>query len=211
MLRARGRYQQVAGRALTVELRAGSAADSDACARLHVERISEGFLATLGPRFLTRLYRRVVDHPGGILVVAADDGGVVGFVAGVDHTGRLYRSFARRDGIAAGFAALPRLLRSPRRVWETFRYGRRRGGVDLPDAELLSLAVAANASGHGLGRSLTEALLLAFAHRRVDAVKVVVGARNTAALRTYESCGFVGTATIEVHRGEPSEVLVWRG
>ena len=47
------------------------------------------------------------------------------------------------------------------------------------------------------------------AARGVNAVKVVAGADNAAALRLYEKCGFVPRARIEVHEGTPSEVLVW--
>ena len=40
-------------------MRFASVADVDAIAALHAERIAEGFLVTLGPAFLGRLYRRI--------------------------------------------------------------------------------------------------------------------------------------------------------
>jgi ribosomal protein S18 acetylase RimI-like enzyme len=41
-------------------------------------------------------------------------------------------------------------------------------------------------------------------------VRVVVGAGNSTAIRAYRRMGFVHGSTIEVHRGESSEVLEWR-
>ena len=43
-------------------------------ADLHARRINEGFLASLGPAFLGRLYRRVVRSPRAFAVVGVEDG-----------------------------------------------------------------------------------------------------------------------------------------
>jgi ribosomal protein S18 acetylase RimI-like enzyme len=45
--------------------------------------------------------------------------------------------------------------------------------------------------------------------RGVSRAKVVAGAGNDRALGLYERCGFVRHATISVHDGAASEVLVW--
>lgn len=189
-------------------LRLAGEADAPRLAELHAARISDGFLPRLGPAFLTRLYRRIVRSPGAFAyVVAADDAPADGFAAAAVDTGRLYREFVRHDGVAAGLAAAPRLLRSWRRVLETLRYPS--AGDDLPAAEILAVAVDAAASGRGIGRTLVEAATAELARRGVDAAKVVTGADNEAARRLYAACGFTERARIEVHEGAPSEVLVW--
>ena len=147
---------------MTARLRTGRAGDADAVATLHAERIGEGFLVTLGPRFLTRLYRRIALSPAAALVVAEDGQRIVGFVATAASTRRLYGDFLLRDAIPAGLAAAPAVLRAPRRVWETLRYGSAEGG-DLPAAEVLSIAVAADAAGKGIGGALLGAALERFA------------------------------------------------
>jgi ribosomal protein S18 acetylase RimI-like enzyme len=193
------------------------AGDTDAVrlAELHATRITDGFLPSLGPAFLTRLYRRVVRSPGSFAYVATDadtdegagDGRVLGFAAATDDISRLYRSFALHDGVLAGIAAAPRLLRSWRRVLETFRYPAAEG--DLPTAEILAVAVDETAGQRGIGRAVVDAATSRLAERGIESVKVVAGADNAAALRLYEVCGFAVRARIEVHEGAPSEVLVW--
>lgn len=177
-------------------------------AELHVERIAEGFLSSLGVGFVRRLYRRVLRSADGFVLVAGPAGGVQGFVAGVGDVGALYRRFLVRDGVAAGLAAAPRLVRAVPRVIETLRYPDTTG--DLPDAEILAVAVAASATGAGMGRALVRAGVARFTDLDVAAAKVVTTADNAAAIAMYEASGFVPAAPIEVHAGRASEVLVWR-
>ncbi|GIU87299.1 MAG: hypothetical protein KatS3mg009_1814 [Acidimicrobiia bacterium] len=192
-----------------VGLRCGAASDAPHVARLHADRIGEGFLATLGVRFLTRLYRRIASSRHAFVVVADREGQVVGFVAVATTTGGLYREFLVRDGVAAAVAALPALARAPRRVWETLRYGTGPRAGDLPDAEILALAVDPRAAGAGIGRRLAEAALRELGRRGVRSARVVTAVGNTAALATYRAAGFRPHGRTEVHRGTPQEVLVW--
>ncbi len=189
-------------------LRPAARADAPRVAALHAGRITEGFLPTLGTGFLTRLYRRVLAAPEGIVLVAVERDGVVGFVAAATDLGSIYRSFLWRDGVPAALTAAPRLVRSWRRVVETLRYPART--EDLPDAEILAVAVDSRCAGRGLGRELVDAALAELAARGVTSVRVVAGADNRAALGLYHRCGFVTAAQTAVHEGTPSEVLVWR-
>jgi ribosomal protein S18 acetylase RimI-like enzyme len=189
------------------EIRPGTAADAGAAAALHASEISEGFLPSLGRPFLARLYGRITRSPESFLLVAHDGDAIIGFVAGSERVRDLYRSFLLHDGVVATVAALPRVLRSWRRVFETLRYPA--GDGELPEAELLAIAVAPAARGRGTGRQLVTALTAEFQRRGVDAIRVVVGADNGAAIALYEHCGFTKAARIEVHRGTPSQVLTW--
>jgi ribosomal protein S18 acetylase RimI-like enzyme len=192
---------------MTPPLRPARADDAATVAALHAERISEGFLVTLGPRFLARLYRRIALSPSAVLVVAESGDRIVGFVAAASSTRRLYGEFLRRDAVPAGLAAAPAALRAPRRVWETLRYGS--GDGDLPAAEVLSIAVAANAGGRGIGGALLAAALEELTVAGVPAARVVTAAGNDAALAMYERAGFRRRTRTEVHAGVPQEVLVW--
>ena len=194
----------------SVAVRAGRPEDAAAVAAIHAERISEGFLVTLGQPFLVRLYRRIGHSPGGVLAVAEADGAVVGFAAGAVDTGRLYREFLRHDAVRAAVSAAPALARSPRRVWETLRYGTGPGADDLPDAEILSIAVTAGHEGEGIGGAVLGAAVTGLAALGASAVQVVTTVGNAAALAMYERGGFERGPTTEVHRGVTQQVLVWR-
>jgi ribosomal protein S18 acetylase RimI-like enzyme len=181
--------------------------DAPRVAELHATRITTGFLASLGPRFLRLLYRRAARSPHAFLLVAEERDLVAGFVAGASHVGRFYRSFLVRDGVAAAVVAAPGLARSPRKVVETLRHPA--ATSELPDAEILATAVDTSVARRGIGRHLVEAAVGEFVHRGISAAKVVAGCDNEAAIRLYEQCGFKPAARIAVHAETPSQVLVW--
>lgn len=188
--------------------------DAAAAARLHREQLTDSFLATLGERFLGVLYRRVATDPGSVLLVARRAGQVVGFIAGTSDTGQLYRTFMKKDGLRAGAAAAPALLRHPWRTVETLRYGagdpvRVESGPALPRAELLSLAVDPVVRRTGVGAQLIGALQHELAARGVTRMRVTVASDNAGAIAAYRRCAFQPAATVEVHRGHSSELLVW--
>jgi ribosomal protein S18 acetylase RimI-like enzyme len=183
-------------------------AEAGPAAGLHAQRITEGFLPTLGAPFLARLYRRIVRDPASFLVVAVEDGRVIGMGACTEDLGALYRAFVLRDGVIAGLRSAPRILRSLPRVIETLRYPGAEGATDLPEAEVLAVAVDASCSGRGIGRAVVEAALAEFDRRGTARVKVVAGGDNAAALGLYRATGFVDAARLEVHAGTESVVLV---
>lgn len=196
-------------------IRSGGAADTRRAAQLHASSITEGFLPRLGPRFLERLYRCVVNDEHSFLLVAEDpeagehdQGHIVGMIVGTEDVHALYRRFLRRDGLFAALAAAPRVLRNVGAVLETLRYGSSTT-TDLPTAELLAIAVDDRARGKGLGRELVDALNAEFTRRGTASSKVVVGAANDTALHLYRGCGYRDAMSMEVHRNVPSQVLVW--
>lgn len=186
------------------------AADAVALANLHSDLITGGFLPRLGRRFMKTLYRGLLEWEGTRAYVVDDAGGVAGFVVGVTDTGAFYRWFVRRRWWRAGLAALPALVdpRNLRRAWESLRYGEEGDGSSIL-AEVLSLGVAVRARGQGLSGLLLSTVLERLGDDGCSAVRVVVGSDNDAAIAAYRKAGFEQHATIEVHRGESSEVLAW--
>jgi len=175
-------------------------------ARLHAALIGEGFLSSLGPRFLGRLYRRVADS-GDCFVLVADAGaGPAGFIAGAMSLGRLYRRFVVRDGMAAFAGAPVRLLSALPRVLETLRHGGG-GDDDVAGAELLAVAVDPAWRGRHLGTALVEGFLAEVARRGATTARVVVGADNAAAVAMYRRSGFEPARSFELHPGTTSLLL----
>lgn len=188
-----------------VSTRPADERDVQFMAAMHQRSITTGFLSTLGSRFLRLLYRAMVADRDGVAIIAEDDSGPIGFVAGTRSTAAFYRRFALKHGWRAGLAVLPRLVRPGvvRRLWESFRYGT---GEEASGAELLAMAVAADRRGSGVGVALGRELL---SRLSTPTVRVVVGSDNAVAIAAYRRMGFVPVTRIEVHEGESSEVLKW--
>ena len=193
-------------------VRFATVADVDAVAALHADRIAEGFLVTLGPAFLRRLYRRIVRSRRAFALVAdapaAAGRRIEGFVAVADDTRALYREFVLHDGVVAGVAAAPGIVRAPRAVLETLRYGLR-SDESATGAEILATAVASDRAGHGVGTSLVRAAVDELRRRGAHTAHVVTAADNRAAARAYERGGFRASGHREVHHGVAQQLLVW--
>jgi ribosomal protein S18 acetylase RimI-like enzyme len=201
--------------------------DVPAVAALHSAAISDGFLTSLGDRFLSRLYSRIIDSSHGFLLVAdglrppgrsGDEGAratdLAGFVAGSAEVGRLYREFLRRDGLAAALSSGFKLMTSLPRVVENLRYGTRNEssrenavGPAGRETELLALAVDGAARRRGIGAALVEAFLTSAARSGSGSARVVVGSENDGALALYGRAGFVPSARLELHSGTESLLM----
>ncbi|MGO9344228.1 MAG: GNAT family N-acetyltransferase [Acidimicrobiales bacterium] len=197
------------GGSASVTVRTGTGADAAAAAHLHAGQISEGFLASLGPGFLTRLYRRVACSDGSFLLVADEHGDQVGFLAGTLDVGTLYRRFLLRDGAFAAIAAAPRLLRAWPRALETLRHGGRQTARGGASAELLAIAVDPRRRGGRVGTLLVERFLGEIRLAGAGAAHVVVGASNRPAIALYERSGFEVAKTFELHPGTMSVLMRW--
>jgi ribosomal protein S18 acetylase RimI-like enzyme len=201
-------------------VRPGNDRDARRAAELHTTSLSEGFLATLGPGFLRRLYSCIVRSSHGFLLVAASDAdtpeatepeNMLGFVAGATDVRRLYRHFLLRHGAPAAFFSTPRLVRALPRTVETLRYGTRDqaagpSGVE-GEVELLALAVDDAHRRRGIGSSLVRAFLDTASASGAPSARVVVGAANEEAIKLYCAAGFELAYSLEVHHGAASLVL----
>ncbi len=179
-------------------------------AALHAANIDRGFLATLGIPFLSLMYRAIDEAEGSVLLTELRDGRVCGFVAGGLGMTAIYRRMLRHP-IRLGWALLPVLFKPSvwRRIFDILRYGRSTpSSVDLPNAELLSIAVAPEVRGSGVAESLYRRLECHFRQQGVDAFKITVGDVLTSAHRFYARMGAVVAGKVEVHAGEPSTVFL---
>jgi ribosomal protein S18 acetylase RimI-like enzyme len=211
-------------------VRVATRGDAPVVAALHSSAISEGFLSTLGDRFLSRLYTRIVSSSHGFLLVADRPQPVkglqprlAGFVAGSAGVGGLYREFVVRDGVSVAVSSGARLVRSLPRVVETLRYGARdepaprnavapRGAVSSAGArgtetELLALAVDPSERRRGVGAVLVEAFLTTAREAGSTSARVVVGSDNSGAIALYSRAGFRESSRLELHSGAESLLM----
>ena len=182
-----------------------------AVARLHASCISQGFLSSLGTRFLTVLYRAIDRSDAAVLIVEHDNSGVIGFVTGGSGMGPIYRQMLR--DFPALIAALAPVMLRPRKVMGILEILRRGGGASdatLPAHELFSIAVAPAARGSGAADRLYRALCSHFREQGVGAFRIVVGDTLAPAHRFYKRMGAKPVSTIRLHDNATSTVYVQR-
>ena len=161
-------------------------------ATLHIQCISTGFISSMGIDFVTALYESIVQSKSSFGVVAVSNGKVLGFAAFTTNINTLYKSIVWRKGLKfalllAGHMCSVKLIK---KMFETLFYPARIKDMNLPSAELLSIAVTGEEQRKGLAGQLIER---GFRHCRetgVDKVKVLIGADNTAGNKLYLKCGF---------------------
>jgi ribosomal protein S18 acetylase RimI-like enzyme len=186
--------------------KAAKAATYRAVAHIHATCINQGFLPTLGERFLSLLYEAIDADPSSALFVEEAEGAVVGFVAGGRGMGPIYRQMIKRWPQLL-LALLPALLNPSKlkRIFEIVLFTRKQKPVSgCPKAELFSIAILDDARGRGVAERLYEALMQRFAEEGESAFCIVVGEGLAPAHRFYRRMGAVPMAEISVHQGQAS-------
>lgn len=185
-------------------------------ARLHSQSIDQGFLSSLGTRFLSLMYQAIDEADNSTLIVASEGGKIIGFVSGTLGIGEVYRAMLKhRIGLAV--ALLPSLfsLRRVRRILEIAFYGRRKArknpeaGPEVPDAELLSISVDGAYRGKKHSDRLFQDLVGFFRSKNIPRFKIIVGASLAPAHSFYRRMGAKPAGTTEVHKGEISTIYIY--
>jgi len=178
-------------------------------AELHIQCISTGFISSMGIDFVTSLYDAIVKSKSSLGVVAVRNEKVIGFVAFTTNLNKLYKSIIRRKGLKFALLLAGNMLslRRIKKIFETLSYPARIKKMNLPSAELLSIAVAPEERRKGLAGQLIEKGLRLYRKTGVDKVKVLIGADNKAGNKLYLKSGFELIGQI-VNHGVLSNIYV---
>ncbi len=172
-------------------------------AELHAMALPEGFLSTLGLRFLGDLYQLIQSSPcANVWVAELEDGRCIGFLSGTANVKACYSHVIRRGWARLAISALMQVRRLEvlRRIWETVMYPNHSSSSGSPDrsdaivpGELLSIAVSAEARGLGVGRKLVGALDVEMNRweYRHSHYRVVTDAADAKSNTFYQSLGFI--------------------
>lgn len=125
---------------------------------VHLEAFHGFFLTSLGPVFLSTMYKAFLSNAGGVFVVARENQDVHGFAVGVLKSAGKDRSLALRYIPQFLIAVIPGLVRNPikvsRRILSQFlAVGEQ---ITIPDdaAVLRSIGILPDARGTGLAGDL---------------------------------------------------------
>lgn len=179
---------------------------------LHARNLEQGFLSTLGADFLALMYQAIDEAAGSVLLVEEHAGVVVGFVSGTSGMAAIYKRMLHHPVRLAG-ALAPCVLRPKHllKMLEILRYAKRSGrSDDLPEAELLSIAVSPAWRGQQVADRLYLRLIEHFSRCGITEFKITVGDALVPAHRFYRRMGAVLAAEVQVHNGERSQVYLHR-
>lgn len=150
----------------------------DAVARLHREAIPAAFTSFLGESFLKVFYRTLIEsrYCFGFSAVDENDN-VLGYITGASRLSKFSREFLMRNFLTVPFLILPKLLswKIIKSVFQSMFMSKQDRKKDLPEAEIVSVAVTTEARGMGIGKCLMNAALAEFVRQSVQQVKVMVG------------------------------------
>lgn len=180
-------------------------------AHMHQQEIRDGFLTSLGERFLTRLYRSLAEEANVFTIAAVAGHQMIGFLCASESTSAVYRRILARHAWRLAPQLIHRIV-SPttmRRVAETVLYPSRTDRMKLPAPEILNFCVDSRYQRCGVGRRLFFALHDEFRQRGIPSIRIVTGAAQVSAQRFYESIGAQRVGDISVHRDVPSIVYVY--
>lgn len=167
-------------------------ADFAEVAEIHREGLPHDLLARLGPRFLERLYRAMLDSSLAFGFVVEDRDRIGGFVICTVQTSVMFRRMLRSAGPALLWRAMPRLMVNPRLGWrlvEAFLYPNRVDAVQ-EEAEWLVISMREAYRNGVWAVGLVDALDEEFRRRGVAAYKFTVYDDNARAVRFYDRLGF---------------------
>ncbi len=178
-------------------------------AALHIQCISTSFISSMGIDFVTSLYEAIVKSKSSFGIVAVRNEKVLGFAAFTTNRNKLYRSVVWRKGVKFTLLLAGNMWSRKRikKIFETLFYPVRIKKMNLPQAELLSIAIGPEERLKGLAGKLIEK---GFQHCRktgVDKVKVLIGADNKAGYKLYLKFGFELVGQI-VNHGVLSNIYV---
>ena len=141
----------------------------EAVVEVHLRTFTGFFLSFLGRRFLVQLYRAIRSAPEGVVLVAAGEEGIEGFVAGVTSQQSFYRRLVRKHWWRFAMSALGAAIRKPSVIPRLLRALRRPSDIEhsAVSAALMSIGVAPESEGRGVGGLLIESFCREMAARGV--------------------------------------------
>jgi len=188
-----------------MRIRIARKSDAMTIARLHVEafrRMGATFLSRLGVKALSDLYSLMMATGGTIVLVAEEQEGVVGFIAGAANTRRV-ALLSFRVVVKALLGCYHMEMSIGELMVQGLRHGlylfNRRLGED--QSELLIIVIHPRHQGRGIGHELVRTLVECLRRIRSESVRVLVDTRWTRALSFYRNVNFVQVGTVKTPSG----------
>ncbi|MGD8327596.1 MAG: GNAT family N-acetyltransferase [Sphingomonadales bacterium] len=184
-------------------------------AELHIIGIDQGFLSSLGKKFLVLLYKAIDESDDSVLIVENENGVITGFISGGHGMRSIYKRMILHFPQLM-LALLPQIL-NPLKLWGILEIltHQRHDGINadisrLPHHELFSVVVAPNYRGKGIAEKLYSSLCRYFSEHGVNEFKILVGKNLEAAHHFYQRMGAKAKLETNLHKGDTSIIYIQR-
>ena len=172
--------------------------------QIHMVAFPGFFMTLLGPEFLERYYRLLIDFPDRIFWVKQWNMELEGFVSGFLNPDLFYQGLRRcrwnlLGSIVARVSCNPSLI--PRLLASYAQAGHSSEQEEADVCELSSIAVPPNLSGRGIGKGLVNAFIEATRGRARSIVLTTDADGNEKVNGFYRSLGFVCEGAYERSKG----------
>lgn len=144
-----------------IDIKAATITDIDTIVDIHQRAFPDFFLTTLGTGFLRLFYKSVLTHPKGILLISANENGVIGFCAGTMLSAGFNSSLIKNNLFNYTIEGLKVLFTKPMALLHLYKNMSKedsRIGDKGEYAELLSIGVNPKTQRTGAGKSMLQAL-----------------------------------------------------
>lgn len=181
-----------------------------AVAKLHRDSIKTGLTAWLGQRFCEHLYWAIGSTPYSFVLVYEDEQHrPLGFICCATNTSKMYKSVILRHFFSLTLSAISKFLRPSvikRALTAIERPKMFKAGDfskwELPEAEVVSIAVSPNAQGRHVGTQLLEAAFKRFRCLGHNKIRVWTTEDNEQATAFYRKRGFKFLGVRHHHSGK---------
>jgi len=179
-------------------------------AKIHKQEINQGFLSQLGIKFLSKLYEAMILSKNSFVVVAKKNDEVIGFISGCLNIKNFYKDFLKKNTLWAIIILLPKFLNlaTIKKIIETLKYSKKEEN-DLPETELLVIAVKKEFHGQGIAIKMFEFFIDELKKREIKKFRVVVGKNLSRAIGFYEKVGFKFHSNITIHQNNLSKIYIY--
>lgn len=168
--------------------------DIESVVRIHIDAFKGFFLTELGEHFLTTYYKSVLNHQDGILLGYFDGDTLLGFCAATKISRGFNSRLVKGNLVKYAFEGLRLLLTKPFAIVRLVKNFTKSDNAHTDEglySELLSIGVALEAQGLGVGKKLLGELERRLKGSRVQKLSLTTDyEENEKALGFYKANGY---------------------
>lgn len=182
--------------------------DAKDIARIHRETIKFGFLSTLGDDFLKNLYQFIISSNYSRCYICKNHNKSFGFICVSLNSKKTYSEFLKRNLSLAIVIFIKNVFSINRvsKIFDHLFYNSKK--KDLPNAELLSVAVVEEFKRKKIGSELFNHAMNYFKENNIKDFVITTGANNIESNEYFKKNNCRLSRKVSIHRKQNSNIYI---